>query len=110
MANTTLFDAEIKALHLGDMCLVSIEWKGQNSPNLQIVLERTSLSVSLLFTWVNKLSIHLRTFGPMTWDVTFARTPDGRWGVLFDFASAGVIEFECEEIISCTDDDKSFAS
>ena len=103
MANTALSDAEIQAMALGDVSLVSIEWKGENAPNLLIVLRRTTVSASLLFTWVNDLHINLdlrRSFSAFTWEVEFSRNTDGRWHVLFDFAHDGEIQFACQDIIS----------
>ena len=76
MVNTALSDAEIQELALGDVGLVSIEWTGETAPNLLIVLSRTTVSASLLFTWVNDLHINLdmrRSFRAFTWEVEFSR-------------------------------------
>src|SRR5438105_3990359 len=106
MTNAPLSDAEISALELGDVDLLRIEWTGNESPNLRLILARPNgkppLYASLLFTWVDKLRVDLdlaRSFRAMTWDVVFHRESD-RWQVLFDFASAGKIEFEFMEIFN----------
>jgi hypothetical protein len=87
---------------LADATLQSIAW-AQDGPHLEIGVEHGTRDRRFRFTWVNRLNISLsqsenEPLSPMTWESNAEPRPDGRIGVIMDFAGQGKVSFECQEI------------
>jgi hypothetical protein len=111
--------AEIGELGWGDATFLGFAWENDGK-DLRLFLVHSSLPISeLLCRWASDLRIDLTCHGPkdstgerpirrggaiQTWDSSIEPTPDGRWSVFLDFASAGEIRLECEEIVAVAKD------
>ena len=63
----------------------------------------------LIARWISGLRVNLAfertTAGrPLSWDAVFRHEPGGRWIVEIDFASHGVLRFECTELLLRVED------
>lgn len=84
----------------GDHALVGIAWPNSHTCDLELKLRSHETIKTLRFTWVTNLSIQLNLNGliGLTWDAEFVQK-DHRVQVHLDFASEGVIAFECQDVL-----------
>ena len=98
----------IKGILWGDLALLGLSWEnGGRDVALRVLVPGPEPDAQrerlVVFRWAAHLVVRLE-FGegcggsPLTWDVSFEHTADGRWNVLFDFAHAGEVRLSCAEI------------
>ena len=92
---------EVSALQWGDANYFGYYWDSQFvDPTLVLRIEAANSPVQeLVCSWATHLQLSLNykrhVNSLVTWGVRFEVLPGARWKVLFDFASHGSIEFEC---------------
>jgi len=111
--------AKIHELGWSDANLFGLAWENDGK-DLRLFLHHASLPISeLLCRWASDLRIDLTWAPPkdstderpirrggilQTCEGIIKPTHDGRWSLLLDFASAGEIRLECDEIVAVSKD------
>ena len=101
---TELTEADVASLAWGDASVFGYYWDPElEESNVVVSLEPANADrVELVGCWVKKFVIDVDykgDFKPMlTWAVNFSPGDELRWHVLFDCASDGILEFECEQL------------
>ena len=100
----TLSQVNLTLIPVSDVELASIDWRPDMSLSLSLFFP-DKRSGRLVATFARHLKMSLdydeRSGGrPMTFDTRFSELGEGSgWRVLFDFAGAGSIAFDCSDLL-----------
>ncbi len=101
---TELTEADAAALRWGDARVYGYFWDpASDTSNLVLVVQPANAGCLVLDArWVKRFEIDVNYRGEfyplLTWATTFQPGDSLKWRVLFDFASDGSLQFECEEL------------
>ena len=93
----------LRATPWSDVALLGLSWE-EDGRDLQLRVLLPGVGADrervIVLRWASDVVVRLEGLGgpPLTWETTFEREQNGRWAVVFDFASAGELRCSFAEL------------